>query len=258
MSIVKNDLNFDVLERAVLQGDLSKLSSTDRIFYYKKVCESLGLNPLTKPFEYISLNGKLTLYARKDATEQLRKIHGVSIEIKAREVVDEVYVVTARATDKEGKIDESIGSVSLSGLKGESKANAMMKAETKAKRRVTLSICGLGMLDESETDSIKGAKIVPVEADVEDNLLSRLYWLIEQLKVSDSSVKKWLEKARVKKLEDLSSQTMEALVDRLYEKLKNKNDSLLLTKEQMATAKKIFDEISMEDDLGTESIKEAS
>src|SRR6185312_3719783 len=35
-----------------------------------------------------------------------------------------------------------------------------MKAETKAKRRVTLSICGLGMLDETEVDSIPDARRV--------------------------------------------------------------------------------------------------
>jgi hypothetical protein len=33
----------------------------------------------------------------------------------------------------------------------------MLKAVTKAKRRVTLSLCGLGMTDESEVDSIPGA-----------------------------------------------------------------------------------------------------
>jgi len=48
--------------------------------------------------------------------------------------------------------------VNIENLKGEARSNAMMKAETKAKRRVTLSICGLGMLDESETDSIPGAR----------------------------------------------------------------------------------------------------
>ena len=30
----------------------------------------------------------------------------------------------------------------------------MMKAETKAKRRVTLSICGLGVLDETEVENV--------------------------------------------------------------------------------------------------------
>jgi hypothetical protein len=42
----------------------------------------------------------------------------------------------------------------------------MMKAETKSKRRVTLSIVGLGMLDESEVDSIPGAKAVTPDAVV--------------------------------------------------------------------------------------------
>jgi hypothetical protein len=37
-------------------------------------------------------------------------------------------------------------------------ANALMKAETKAKRRATLSICGLGMLDETEVEDIQGAQ----------------------------------------------------------------------------------------------------
>src|SRR5574343_296815 len=41
----------------------------------------------------------------------------------------------------------------------------MMKAETKAKRRVTLSICGLGMLDETETATIQDAKPVTVDAE---------------------------------------------------------------------------------------------
>ena len=39
-----------------------------------------------------------------------------------------------------------------------------MKAETKAKRRATLSICGLGLLDESEVETIPGAHAVPSPA----------------------------------------------------------------------------------------------
>jgi hypothetical protein len=53
-----------------------------------------------------------------------------------------------------GRQDESIGAVNIAGLKGENRANAMMKAETKAKRRVTLSICGLGLLDETEVETV--------------------------------------------------------------------------------------------------------
>ncbi len=146
-----------LMEQVLISGDLAKLNSADRVMYYTKVCESVGLNPLTKPFEYIQLNGKLTLYAKRDCTDQLRSINGVSIIIVSREVVEGCYVVTARATDKHGRNDESIGAVPIDGLKGENRSNAMMKAETKAKRRVTLSVCGLGLLDETEISSIPGA-----------------------------------------------------------------------------------------------------
>ena len=79
-----------------------------------------------------------------------------------------------------------MGAVSTAGLKGEALANSMMKATTKSKRRVTLSICGLGMLDETEIDSIpasaKGrAPVVmpqarsaaPVAADADGGVLDQ-------------------------------------------------------------------------------------
>ena len=147
------------IEQVLIGGDLSRLTSEQRVSYYNKTCESLGLNPLTQPFAYINLNGKLTLYARKDCTEQLRGIRNISIGIASREVVEGVYVVTARATNPAGRMDESIGAVPIDKLTGEARANAMMKAETKAKRRVTLSFCGLGILDETEIESIPGARV---------------------------------------------------------------------------------------------------
>ncbi len=150
-----------VLEQVVIGGDLSKLSASERVSYYKRVCESLGLNPLTRPFQYIVLSGRLTLYAGRDATDQLRNIHGVSISRLEHETVGDVYIVTAAATDKDGRSDVSTGAVNIGNLKGDALANALMKAETKAKRRVTLSIVGLGWLDETEVETIPNAR--PVE-----------------------------------------------------------------------------------------------
>src|ERR1035441_1514773 len=66
-------------ERALILGDLTGLKQDERLNYYKAVCESVGLNPLTKPFDYITLNGKMVLYATRACTDQLRKIHGVSV-----------------------------------------------------------------------------------------------------------------------------------------------------------------------------------
>ena len=56
--------------------------------------------------------------------------------------------------------DESTGAVTVGDLKGDALANALMKAETKAKRRVTLSIAGLGWLDETELDPIPQSRPV--------------------------------------------------------------------------------------------------
>lgn len=157
------EVGHDTLEKVMLSGDLSRLAPAQRVEYYGATCRSLGLNPLTRPFDYITLNGKLTLYARKDTTEQLRKIHGVSIERLERELVEDTYLVTAYARDKEGRTDSAIGAVAVGGLKGEARANAMMKAETKAKRRVTLSICGLGWMDETEARTVPEAAAVEVD-----------------------------------------------------------------------------------------------
>ncbi|MFO7172586.1 MAG: hypothetical protein DIU70_006430 [Bacillota bacterium] len=151
-----------VLEQVIVQGDLSKLTPAQRVKYYQMVCQSLGLNPFTKPFDYITLNGKLTLYAKRDATDQLRRIHGISVTRLERERIDDLYVVTAYGQTKDGRTDSAIGAVSIKGLSGEALANAMMKAESKAKRRLTLSLVGLGWLDETEVDSVPGARLVKV------------------------------------------------------------------------------------------------
>ena len=139
-------------DAVLIQGDLSTLNEDQRSAYYLRVCESLGLNPHTQPFEFIPLGGKLKLYATRACSDQLRKLHGVSIQILSRELVEDIYTVTARAEDMTGRTDESCGVVSLKGLQGEARSNKIMCAETKAKRRVTLSICGLGWLDETEVE----------------------------------------------------------------------------------------------------------
>jgi hypothetical protein len=193
MSNKQPDIN--VIENVIAAGDLSQLTSEQRVIYYNTLCEKLGLNPLTRPFEYMDLNGKLVFYARKDCTEQLRYIRAISITKLEAKTEEGVHIVVAYATDKDGRSDIGTGAVPLvkedgewvdgkfqdrqgktkkyfkkNGkmvpLTGEDRANAIMKAETKAKRRVTLSICGLGFLDESEIDSIPGAKLFAEPKDI--------------------------------------------------------------------------------------------
>lgn len=154
-----------LLEQVLVGGDLEKLTPQQRLSFYEQVCTSVGLNPLTQPLLYVRLNNKLTLYAKKDATDQLRRLYQVSVTIVSQQAEDDLYVVRARATLPDGRTDEEIGVVAVGGLKGEARANAYMKAVTKAKRRVTLSVCGLGLLDETEVDTVPGAARVAVDRE---------------------------------------------------------------------------------------------
>ena len=157
----KNTIDDAALEQVIIGGDLSKLSPSQRVQYYRIVCESLGLNPLTKPFDYIVLNGKLTLYAKKDCTDQLRSLKSVSIDDVDLKEVGDNFIVKVKGHDASGRSDVEIGVVRKSDMQGNT-ANAQMKAVTKAKRRLTLSLCGLGWLDETEVETIPDAKPVVV------------------------------------------------------------------------------------------------
>ena len=93
-----------------------------------------------------------------------RKIHGVSvIPPLRRSRTADIVTVEADVRDKTGRTDSASGSVPLYKFKdgkridldGKDMCNAEMKCETKAKRRATLSICGLAFLDESELDTMQ-------------------------------------------------------------------------------------------------------
>jgi hypothetical protein len=129
----------------------------------------MGLDPFTKPFDILRLNGKEVLYCTRSGTQQLNKLHKVSHLITSRDTNAEagVYIVTSKASLPDGRCTESIGAVNIAGLKGEAYANAIMKAETKAKRRATLDLLGLGVLDESEAESIPNASVGALQTMVE-------------------------------------------------------------------------------------------
>jgi hypothetical protein len=150
-----DDITPASIEAGLIKGDLSKFTDEQRLEYHNLVCKLAGLNPLTRPFDYLYLNGKLVLYPNKSCAEQLRKIHGISLEIISQDLnADGLYTVRARAKDDAGRTDEDVGVVTLGQARsGEAVANMILKCVTKAKRRVTLSICGLGFLDSEGDDA---------------------------------------------------------------------------------------------------------
>jgi hypothetical protein len=153
------------LEHVLGTGDLSKLTTQQRVEYLVATCKSLGLNPLTRPIRFLSLNGQIQIYFTRDGTDQLRSSRSITLHVVDKSIDAGVFSVTVRARTKDGREDEDIGAVVLP-ASGDSRANALMKAITKAKRRVTLSICGLGQTDESELDTMPGARVFDAEDDV--------------------------------------------------------------------------------------------
>lgn len=168
-----------------VKGDLGKLTPDQQEAYYIGVCNHLGLAYITRPFDFLTLKGpggeRTVLYARKDATEQLRKKHHISLEAEDPVLDEERGVVTVKVTARmsDGRSDQDFGSSSvcrevirdkddshptkwaeLVPLTGKDYENAVLRAVTKGKRRVTLSICGLGFLDESEIETIPARSVV--------------------------------------------------------------------------------------------------
>lgn len=207
LSVVGEDpiMRDTALWRIVSSGDLTGLTDKQKADYYLYRCRQEGLNPASQPFVYMKQQGKEILYGGKNAADQLRKLHGITIRIVDQRQIQDVWQVTVEATDPNGRTDTDFGVVTLGNLKGDALANALMKAVTKAKRRVTYSICGTGVLDETELETIPGVQRmetpsvvaappapVPVVAEVVDAQAGEIAPTKEELGVRIKSLRELL------------------------------------------------------------------
>ena len=100
-------------------------------------------------FALLALLTALTLpalaHARGDDTGTLGVGEFASIDLAGTKLV----IAVCRATHPNGRFETATATVPLT-----APVNVLMKAETKAKRRATLSILGLGLLDEMELETI--------------------------------------------------------------------------------------------------------
>jgi hypothetical protein len=145
---------------------LRGLTPKQKSDYYLYRCRQEGLNPASQPFTYVTFQGKETLYAGKVAADQLRKLHGVSIVSAVCRDDGEIIECEVHVRDRDGRTDLEFGTVFVGTSRGQDRANAKLKCLTKAKRRATFSICGTGVLDETEVETIAGARVLGVPADV--------------------------------------------------------------------------------------------
>jgi hypothetical protein len=154
------------LAHILATGDLSKLSNEQRVAHYLDLCQSLSLNPRSRPFDWLLLDGKLVLYPNKSCAEQLRREHQISVKVTRRDIVGEMFVVEVEGRTPTGRTDEASKYVPLKDsrgnkLTGTNLANAFAKAETGAKRRLVLSMVGLASPPDPE--EVRGARWVTVD-----------------------------------------------------------------------------------------------
>ncbi len=154
----------EILADVVAAGkDTSALSRDDRSALLVGLSRRLGLNPLSGAVMFLRTNGRETLYVTKQGTDQIAARERLRREtIKGPELVvmegKKVILCQVRATHPDGRSEVSTATLALADI-----VNDMMKCETKAKRRATLSICGLGLLAEDEIETIPGAQTVAFE-----------------------------------------------------------------------------------------------
>lgn len=133
---------------------LDTMTQEEREAYYKAACEYLGLRDDQNLLEYIWLDDgnmgrHLVLYIKSGATDSLREFHGISV-VEMKECFGDGFVSFIAKGVKGNRTDIAVGSATTKGLVGRALENAIMTAQTRASRRLTLQLTGGGLLDETE------------------------------------------------------------------------------------------------------------
>jgi hypothetical protein len=152
--------------------DLESLNEQQRHEYVKNVCAHMGVpdNLNLVMLTYLDDGDgprRLVAYSKRGAAEIIRSSKGISITSLKQEKVGGSIVWTVCAQDAGGRQEMSSGSKWIEGLQGQDLDDAIMTAQTRACRRVTLQFIGAGVLDESEVNpnqpvSVKNTTVIPV------------------------------------------------------------------------------------------------
>jgi hypothetical protein len=134
--------------------DLESLTEEQRQKYYLDACQHYSLPPELSALAFIWMetgDGKrnLTLYAKKAATDIIRANKQISTTKLTKDEGRGYVAWIVEGKDATGRTEMAVGSASTEGLKGTQLATAVMLAQTRGTRRMTLQFVG-GLLDESE------------------------------------------------------------------------------------------------------------
>ena len=144
-------------DQLILHNDVGKLTPRQRNGLVLALCAAYQLNPLTQPFLIFQGDGgRMVLYPTAKCAEQIRRRHQISPKLVEEKRVADLWMVRVEGRQPNGRTDYATKYVSLRDrdgkpLSGQKLADAMHKAETGAKRRLTFSMVSLpGVSDADE------------------------------------------------------------------------------------------------------------
>ncbi len=162
-----NEVSAAVMNRFLQTGDVKPFNEVDKLKIMHGICERLGVDPVARPLELLEFNGKQVWYLSATGCEMIAAKWNMSFEIVKHEInKDEglVECIMRGTVPQTGRKDEATAFVQCAkkNLKGEIEqffgldmANARMKCETKARRRLIKRLAGLDYIDEDDLKEIQ-------------------------------------------------------------------------------------------------------
>lgn len=152
----KNDITtlpdegeLSMVERVMYENNFKGLTKRQRWIVLKRLCDEMGVPIWKQPYAWAPLGPDKSLVpvATKGLHQALRQRDKVSVRVENMQFFrdQQVFTVTVTASTPDGRMDMDFGVVGVPPtLKGAVLADRMMACITKAKNRVTNSLCGGG------------------------------------------------------------------------------------------------------------------
>jgi hypothetical protein len=152
--------------------DLDRLSKEELQQYYLDACQFHGVPPELNVLAFTYMDSgdgarRRVLYAKKGATDIIRERLGISVADLRKEIFNGTLTYTCFGKNKDGRFEIAVGASYIDGLTGRALEVAIMVAQTRAIRRMTLQFAGAGLIDETElqadskTTDVKEALTTP-------------------------------------------------------------------------------------------------
>ena len=163
-SIARYEAEPAVVEQ-LIRGDVSSVPRESLLRYIFTFCERVGISPLAVPFSLMKTQRGMQLFANRNFYDAVASKYSVSRECVGEGFFEgtKLYYTRYRATTPDGRVTEDMALVDTTGLNGNDLANAIMKAHTKGRNRVTRAHLGFPFPDETEAETVPGASVVSIE-----------------------------------------------------------------------------------------------